>query len=144
MFTAKTQDYELTINCDPDEFTWKKYFPETGRYMYKYPDVPEFVTDYQIFMSEKHTPAPEAPECGQQWVILKTDWTINGIEDDFFDMKVGDIIEVADVEQYDDSEGWSAMVIVDDRMTLQTFSTGDKVTFFTDEHMLLKVIARYK
>lgn len=143
MFTVKTQDFELSLNCDPDDYIWKKYFPQTGRYLYKYPDVPEFITNYEIFRSEPHTPKPDIPEVGQKWCILKPEWTINDIEDDFFDLCVGDLVEVVSVEEYEDGD-WTAFVVVDERMVDAGFTVGDTIAFFTQDHAVLKVIALYK
>lgn len=144
MFTAKTTcGYEITVNCDPDEFTWKKYFPASERYTYKYPDTPEFMTDYKIFGSEPHAPMPDVPRVGQKWIILKTDWAINGIEDDFFGMRIGDVVTIAGVDEAENGE-WAVDVVVDDRMVdLDGFEIGELVTLFTQEHVQLKVIAPY-
>lgn len=146
MFTVKTNgEYELTINCDPDDFVWKKYFPNSHTYMYKYPDVPEFMTNFEIFGSENHGKFPEVPRKGQKYVILETDWHLNGIEDDFFGLKKGDIITVSDVEQHDDECEWAAFVKRDDRMITMDDNTavGEEVVCFTHEHVMLNVIARY-
>lgn len=145
MFTAKTmEDFEITINCDPDSFVWKKYFPFTNTYLYKYPDVPEFKTNYEIFRDEPHTMKPPVPEVGEKWCIMKPEWSINDIEDDFFDLRVGDLVEISVVEEYEDGD-WTAFVVVDERMgSVGNFQIGQTVALFTQDHAQLGVIAPYK
>lgn len=146
MFTVKIKGGdELTINCDPDEFVWKKYSELHGEYTYKYPDVPEFMTTFEIFGSENHGKVPDAPRKGQQYVILQTRWHLNGIEDDFYGLEKGDVVTISDVEQHDDSEEWAAFVRRDARMATMRndIAIGEEVVCFTHEHVVMNVIAPY-
>lgn len=146
MFTVKTmEDYEITIHCDPNEFTWKKFYPVTGRYVYKYPDVPEFTTTFKIFGSEPHSKLPEPPRIGNKYIIVQEEWMLNGIEDDFFGLKKGDVVMVFDVEEYENTDDWCAFVKRDSRMVDMgdEFAIGTPVAFFSQEHVQKNVIARY-
>lgn len=88
MFTVKQGEYDLTINCEPHEFIWKKRYERHDHFVYKYPDVPEFSVTIQIPGDEKvpglrgvDDGCPNVGESwfqplgGQRWVVSYIDWS---------------------------------------------------------------------